>query len=134
MIRAFTDWLDDRTGIRDIMHEALYERIPGGARWRYVWGSTLVFVFVVQVITGFCLWSAYSPSVQTAWESVFYIQNSMYLGSVIRGIHHYAAQLMVILMAIHLMQVIIDGAYRAPREINFWLGLILLQTQLNTFI
>lgn len=54
-------WLDDRTGIRSLMHEALYERIPGGARWRYVWGSTLVFCFFVQVITGTFLWMAYSP-------------------------------------------------------------------------
>ncbi len=55
-------WLDDRTGYRDLIHEALYERIPGGARWRYVWGSTLVFTFSVQVITGLFLWMAYSPS------------------------------------------------------------------------
>ena len=52
------------------MNESLYENIPGGSRWRYVWGSTLVFVFVVQVITGTFLWMTYSPSTQTAWESV----------------------------------------------------------------
>ncbi len=127
MIRAFTDWLDDRVGYREIISEALFERIPGGARWRYVWGSTLVFVFMLQVITGFCLWSAYSPSVQHAWESVYYIQNMMFLGNVIRGVHHYAAQFMVVLLGIHFMQVVIDGAYRAPREVNFWIGLILLQ-------
>ena len=127
MIRAFSDWLDDRVGYRQLVSEALFERIPGGARWRYVWGSTLVFVFMLQVITGFCLWSAYSPSVQHAWESVYYIQNIMFLGNVIRGVHHYAAQFMVLLLAIHFMQVVIDGAYRAPREVNFWIGLILLQ-------
>ncbi len=127
MMRRLTDWFDDRTGFRALVHEALYERIPGGARWRYVWGSTLVFTFVLQIITGLCLWSAYSPSVQHAWASVFYIEYEMFLGSLIRGLHHYAAQAMVVLMAIHMMQVIIDGAYRAPREINFWLGLILMQ-------
>ena len=121
------EWLDDRTGYRNLLNETLYEPIPGGARWRYVWGSTLVFTFVIQMITGICLWAAYSPSVQTAWESVFYIQHEMYLGSVVRGMHHYAAQVMIVLLALHLMQVIIDGAYRAPREINFWLGLILMQ-------
>jgi ubiquinol-cytochrome c reductase cytochrome b subunit len=121
------NWFDDRTGIRDLMHEALFERIPGGARWRYVWGSTLVFTFSIQVITGLFLWTAYSPSAQTAWESVYYIQDVMYMGNIVRGIHHYSSSIMVVLMAIHLMQVIIDGAYKAPREINFWLGLILLQ-------
>ncbi len=71
------DWLDHRTGIREISRAALYEHIPGGARWRYVWGSTLLFTFVVQMITGFFLWTAYAPSSQTAWESVYYIQHQM---------------------------------------------------------
>jgi ubiquinol-cytochrome c reductase cytochrome b subunit len=125
-MKMLIDWMDNRMGIRAVMHEALYERVPGGARWRYVWGSTLVFTFVLQVITGFMLWSAYSPSTRTAWESVFFIQHEMFLGSVIRGLHHYAAQAMVVLMAIHLVQVVIDGAYRAPREVNFWLGIVLM--------
>ncbi|MCP4195093.1 MAG: c-type cytochrome [Planctomycetaceae bacterium] len=125
------DWLDDRTGYRDLLTDALYESIPGGARWRYVWGSTLVFTFAIQMITGVFLWMAYSPSAQTAWESVYYIEHQMVLGSVVRGIHHYAAQMMVVLLAVHLCQVIVDGAYRAPREINFWLGLILMQIVLG---
>ncbi|MFN0199153.1 MAG: cytochrome b N-terminal domain-containing protein [Planctomycetaceae bacterium] len=124
---ALLNWLDDRTGYRGFMHEALYERIPGGARWRYVWGSTLVFTFALQMITGVFLWMAYSPSTTTAWESVYYIQNEMAYGNVVRGIHHYAAQAMIVLMALHLMQVVIDGAYKAPREINFWLGIVLMQ-------
>jgi ubiquinol-cytochrome c reductase cytochrome b subunit len=128
---ALLDWLDDRTGYRALAHEALYERIPGGARWRYVWGSTLVFAFSAQVITGLFLWMAYSPSAQTAWESVFYIQFEMQGGWLLRGLHHFMAQLMVVLLALHLLQVVIDGAYRAPREVNFWVGLILMQIVLG---
>jgi len=130
-MKALINWLDDRTGFRPLMQEALYERVPGGARWRYVWGSTLVFTFILQVITGFMMWMAYSPNTRGAWESVHYIQNEMYLGAIIRGLHHYAAQAMVVLMSIHLIQVVIDGAYRAPREVNFWLGIILLQIVLG---
>ena len=74
------DWLEDRTGYRHLVNEALYERIPGGARWRYVWGSTLVFTFSVQVITGLFLWMAYSPSAQTAWESVYFLQYQVWGG------------------------------------------------------
>ncbi len=125
-MKTFLDWLDDRTGCGALMHEALYERIPGGARWRYVWGSTLVFVFVAQVITGIFLWMNYSPSAQTAWESVYFIQYEMPGGWLLRGLHHFFAQAMVVLLALHLMQVVIDGAYRAPREVNFWLGLVLM--------
>lgn len=130
-MNALINWLDDRTGLKKLMHEALYENIPGGARWRYVWGSTLVFTFSIQVITGLFLWTAYSPSTTTAWESVYYIQHQMQFGWLVRGLHHFSAQAMTVLLALHLMQVVIDGAYKAPREINFWLGLILMQIVLG---
>lgn len=126
-MKSLFDWLDQRTGYRKLMHEALYEKVPGGARWRYVWGSTLTFAFVTQIITGVVLWMAYNPSSQTAWESVYYIQHEMWGGWFLRGIHHYTAQFMTILLVLHLMQVVIDGAYKAPREVNFWTGIILLK-------
>lgn len=130
-MKALLDWFDHRTGYRALVHEALNEPIPGGARWWYVWGSTLTFVFLIQVITGFSLWTAYSPSTLTAWESVYYIQYVMDYGWLIRGIHAFAAQAMVILLAMHFIQVVWDGAYKAPREVNFWLGLILMQIVLG---
>lgn len=130
-MNALVNWIDDRTGLKKLMHEALYEHIPGGARWRYVWGSTLVYTFTIQVITGIFLATAYSPSTTTAWESVYHIQNHMQFGWLVRGLHHFSAQAMTVLLAIHLMQVVIDGAYKAPREVNFWLGLILMQIVLG---
>jgi ubiquinol-cytochrome c reductase cytochrome b subunit len=96
-----------------------------------VWGSTLTFAFAVQVITGIVLWMHYSPSDTTAWESVQYIDNQLQGGWLLRGIHHFMAQAMVILLVLHFLQVVIDGAYKAPREINFWLGLILMQIVLG---
>lgn len=120
------DWLDDRTGYRALLRGALYERIPGGARWRYVWGSTLTFAIFVQFVTGIVLWAAYSANAQGAWESVYFIQNEMLGGWVVRGIHHFMAQATIVLLVLHLMQIMIDGAYRAPREVNFWFGLALL--------
>lgn len=130
-MKIIFDWLDARTGWRKLSQEALYENVPGGSRWRYVWGSTLVFCLAVQFITGVFLWMAYSPSSQTAWESVYYIQDEMAGGWFLRGLHHYTAQVMTVLLALHLMQVVIDGAYKAPREVNFWTGLIMLMIVLG---
>ena len=126
MFKQFADWLDDRTGFRDLMTEALDEPIPGGARWRYVFGSALTVVFMVQVFTGLLLMTSYSPSSSTAWASVFYISYEMWWGWFIRGVHHFAAQAMVILMVLHLLQVLWAGAYRRPREVNWWFGMALL--------
>ncbi len=125
-MKALFDWLDHRVGYRKLTHEALYENIPGGSRWRYVWGSTLTFAIVVQFITGIALWFGYSASSLTAWESIFYLETQVPGGSILRGVHHWTAQLMVPLLLLHLMQVVIDGAYKAPREVNFWFGLGLL--------
>ncbi|MCA9229479.1 MAG: cytochrome b N-terminal domain-containing protein [Planctomycetales bacterium] len=125
-LRSVIDWLDDRAGVRDLVNEALYENVPGGARWRYVWGSTLVMAFVTQAITGIFLWMVYSPSTQTAWESVFFVEHSLTGGWLLRGLHHYMAQLMIVLLALHFIQIIWDGAYRAPRELNFLTGMILM--------
>lgn len=125
-MKSFFDYLDHRLGYRKLIHEALFENVPGGSRWRYVWGSTLTFALVVQFITGVFLWMAYSPSAQTAWESVYFIQYQMFGGWLLRGIHHYMAHVMIVLLVLHIMQVIIDGAYKAPREWNFWFGIVLL--------
>lgn len=120
------DWLDDRTGYREKLTDALYENIPGGSRWIYVTGSMLVFAFITQAVTGIFLWMAYSPGSQNAWESVYYIQHVMQGGWLLRGVHHYMAQAMVAILPIHLLQVVLCRAYVAPREINYWLGLVLM--------
>src|SRR5260221_8003502 len=125
-MKSLLAWLDHRTGYKKFVHEALFENVPGGARWRYVWGSTLTFTLSVQFITGIFLWMAYSPSSQTAWESVYYIQHEMAGGWLLRGIHHFTEQAMNVLLVLHLMQVVIDGAYKAPREVNYWFGFFLL--------
>ncbi len=130
-MKKIVDWIDNRTGARKITHEALYENVPGGARWRYIWGSTLTFALFIQFVTGIFLWMAYSPGSQTAWASVYYIQHEMAGGWFLRGLHHFTAQAMTILLVLHLMQVVIDGAYKAPREVNFWFGMILLMLVLG---
>lgn len=126
MTARITEWLEDRTGCRQALHDILYRRIPGGARWRYVWGTTLLAAILVQFVTGLFLAMHYSPSTQTAWESVYYIEHEMTGGSLLRGIHHYMSSAVMILITLHLLQVILHGAYRAPRELNYWLGLAML--------
>src|SRR4051812_45962809 len=104
----------------------LLEEIAGGARWRYVWGSTLLFVFSLQVVTGILLMTAYSPGDTSAWGSVHFIQYQMDFGWLIRGLHHFGSQTMMVLIALHMLQVVLAGAQLPPREFNWWLGMGLL--------
>ncbi|HEV3166130.1 MAG TPA: cytochrome b N-terminal domain-containing protein [Isosphaeraceae bacterium] len=126
MLKPLADWLEARTGYRALLHEALDEPVPGGARWRYVWGSALTGTFLIQLFTGTLLMFSYSPSSSTAWGSVFYINDQMRLGWFIRGIHHFGSQAMIVLLALHIVQVLLAGAYRSPREINWWFGVALM--------
>jgi ubiquinol-cytochrome c reductase cytochrome b subunit len=113
------------------MKALLIEHIPGGAKWRYVWGSCLAFVFSLQLITGLLLMTGYSPGDSTAWSSVYYIQYEMDFGWLIRGLHHFGSQAMVVLLGVHMLQVVIAGAHLPPREVNWWLGLALLGSVLG---
>ncbi|MFO0950376.1 MAG: cytochrome b N-terminal domain-containing protein [Isosphaeraceae bacterium] len=126
MRNVLANWFDNRTGYRALVHEALEEPVPGGARWRYVFGSALSSVFFIQAATGILLMLSYSPSSSTAWGSVYYISYQMELGWFIRGIHHFGSQAMIVLLALHLLQVLWAGAYTAPREVNWWFGMALL--------
>lgn len=119
-------FLDDRTGLPSAWRRMLDQQIEGGARWAYVFGSGLAVVFVCQLVTGLLLATTYSPSTHDAWSSVFYIQHRMPGGAFLRGLHHYGAYAMMIVMGLHLIQVVVYGAYKKPREVNWWLGLALM--------
>ncbi|HEX3314093.1 MAG TPA: cytochrome b N-terminal domain-containing protein [Gemmataceae bacterium] len=131
MIRLLYDWADHRIGHRKFLDAMLLEHIPGGARWRYVWGSCLAFVFTIQLVTGVLLMTAYSPSDTGAWGSVHFIQYQMDFGWLIRGLHHFGSQAMVVLLAVHMLQVVIAGAQLPPREVNWWLGIALMAVVLG---
>jgi quinol-cytochrome oxidoreductase complex cytochrome b subunit/mono/diheme cytochrome c family protein len=126
LLKPLADWFDARAGYRALIQRALEEPIPGGARWKYVWGAALASTLLIQLVTGLLMMLSYSPSSSTAWGSVFFINERMTGGWFIRGIHHFGSQAMVVLLALHLLQVLWAGAYRAPRELNWWFGIALM--------
>ena len=89
-MRKLGDWFDERTGYRALVAHALDEEIPGGARWAYVFGSGLLTLFIVQVVTGLMLMATYTPAVTGAWASVYYVQHQVAGGWFVRGLHSYA--------------------------------------------
>ncbi|MFO0760549.1 MAG: cytochrome b N-terminal domain-containing protein [Byssovorax sp.] len=119
------NWLDERAGHRALLRVILDEPIPGGARFAYAWGSALILTLLTQAVTGWLLMSAYAPSATTAWASVAYIQTTLRAGWLIRGMHHFGAQAMVVLLLLHLAQTALTGAYKRPRELNWLFGLAL---------
>lgn len=124
------DWIDDRVGYRRLSRTAFEEPVVGGARWAYVFGSALAFLVLVQVVTGMVLAMYYSPSSREAWGSVHYMTHEVRMGWFVRGLHHWAASAMIVLLVLHMLQVFVYGAYRKPREFAWWTGIVLLLTAL----
>ena len=120
------DWLDERTGVKEITREALDEPIRGGARWAYVFGSVLLFLFAIQVVTGIVLSLYYAPTADHAHVSVSYIQKAVTGGWLLRGLHHYGATAMVIVAVAHLAQTFLFGAYKKKRELLWGAGVLML--------
>src|SRR6516162_4127818 len=115
-------WIDRRTGIGSLLQEGLDEPIPGGARWAYVFGSVLLFLFISQTITGVFLALYYVPSADHAHTTVAYIVKEVTGGKFLRSIHAYGSSAAVIVLLMHLMQTYLYGAYKGRRELSGFPG------------
>jgi ubiquinol-cytochrome c reductase cytochrome b subunit len=124
-MKSFLNWLNDRTGLNDGLRKLADTPLPGGACWCRVVPAAILFAFCIQAITGFFLWIYYSPSSQTAWESVYYLQYHVTGGWLLRAIHHYAGQTVLVLAGLYMLQLIVRGWYRPPRELVYWTALLM---------
>src|ERR1700730_13527624 len=118
-------WIDRRTAVDAALRSALYEPILGGARFAYVFGSGLLFIFIPQVITGVFLALYYIPSADHAHTTVSYITKAGTAGSFLRRLSAYGSRAMIIVLLLHLSQTYIYGAYKGPRELLWVSGCVL---------
>jgi len=120
------EWLDQRAGIRSLLREALDEPIPGGARLAYAFGSTLLFLFIAQAITGVTLALYYVPSADHAHTTVSYITKEVTSGSFLRSLHSYTSSAVIVVLLLHVCQIVIFGSYKGRREILWASGCVLV--------
>ena len=125
-MRKIIDWLEHRTGLESAIRNFLYEDIPASSGWHQIIGSMAVFFFIVQVFTGGLLAFNYAPTPGDAYNSVKYIVTELTGGALIRGLHHWGASMMLIIVVLHMMQVFLYGAYKKPREATWMVGVVLL--------
>lgn len=122
---AIQHWIDERIDLASLRKNLLDREVPGGLTWWHTLGSATLAVFVVQVVTGVVLAMYYSPSPDHAYDSIKYLERGVASGGMLRGIHHWGASAMVVLVIAHLIRVFTMGAYKYPREINWVLGVLL---------
>lgn len=118
-------WIDRRTGADKILRNSLDEPVPGGARFAYVFGSGLLFIFISQIITGLCLALYYVPSPLNAHSSVAYIVKEVAAGSFLRSLHSYGSTAMLVVLLLHFLQTLLYGSYKGKRELLWIAGCVL---------
>jgi ubiquinol-cytochrome c reductase cytochrome b subunit len=125
MTTRLGNWLDERVGWRGIWQAIFLRKIPK-VNWFFTLGSASLFVALTQGITGILLTLYYVPTPDHAYDSVQYISTQVTGGWFIRGIHHWGASAMVLLVFLHMLRVIFYGAYKFPREVTWLTGVVLL--------
>ncbi|MGD1095819.1 MAG: cytochrome b N-terminal domain-containing protein [Bryobacteraceae bacterium] len=126
MVRKVLDWLEERTGVESAVKHFMNEDIPNSAGWHQVLGSVAMFAFLTQVVTGILLACNYAPTPGEAYNSLRYIMTELTAGTLMRGLHHWGASLMIIIVVLHMIQVFIWQAYKKPRETTWLVGCVLL--------
>lgn len=121
------EWVDERYQISEPLTKILKKPVPKFAlHWWYCLGGITFFLFCVQAITGIMLAFYYKPTPEAALASIQYIETQVRFGSSIRAIHHWAANGMIVMCIAHMLRVFIMGVYKAPREMNWVSGFVLL--------
>jgi quinol-cytochrome oxidoreductase complex cytochrome b subunit len=119
------EWLDERLDFNALYKGLLDHPEPEGNWWNTL-GSASLFLFVMQGLTGIFLTVYYTPSPDHAYDSIQYIMNDLAFGWLIRGIHHWGASLMVLVVFIHMLRVFTTASFKYPRELTWLVGVGLL--------
>ncbi|HDH58439.1 MAG TPA: cytochrome bc complex cytochrome b subunit [Bacteroidetes bacterium] len=125
-MKALADWLRERYQIDQLTSFLKKKDVPihKGFIWYYFGGITL-FLFLIQVLTGILLLLYYKPGADTAFESVQFLITKVKYGWLIRSIHSWSANLMVLSAFIHMFSNLFTRSYRKPRELTWISGMML---------
>lgn len=120
------DYLDSRFVLKK-PHKSFLERaLPPNVNYFYCFGGITFVLFLLLLFTGIMLSIYYIPSESGAYQSIRYIDEKVYLGWVMRSLHKWSANLMVVCLVIHMIRVFVTGSYKKPRELNWVAGSLLL--------
>lgn len=129
MLNKIYDWVDERLDITPIWRDIADHEVPEHVNpahhfsaFVYCFGGLTFFITVIQILSGMFLTMYYVPDVENAWKSVYYLQNEVAFGELVRGMHHWGASLVIVMMFLHTLRVFFTGSYKKPRELNWMVG------------
>ena len=122
MFSKILSWINDRWPLHAVIRWSLEEEMPGGTSYAYVFGSCVLLIFLLQVITGLWQLLYFVPTVDRGYDSLNYLRTEIPFGWLIHGLHYWGASAMIILVGLHISQVYIWGAYKNPRQLTWLIG------------
>src|SRR3954469_6379774 len=124
---SVVDWVDERMAVSGGLRWMLFRKVPKGTNWFYTLGSATMFAFLSQAVTGVFRAMYYIPDAGGgAYESMRHVNNDVFLGEFVHGMHKWGSSVMVILIFLHMARTFFFGAYKYPRELNWVIGVVLL--------
>ena len=130
MKEKITEFFAERVPLRSI-ETHIKKPLPRHINWLFSLGAMALFLLMLQAATGAFLAIYYSPSPDHAYNSLNYISKEVPFGGFVRGLHHWGASAMVIVVFLHLLRVVIYDSYKAPRELTWVVGILLLMVVLG---
>lgn len=116
------DWLDERLHVVKPHRRFFQRRIPEGLNYAYCFGGLAFTFFLVLAVTGLLLSVYYIPSEKEAYRSIVIINETVFLGWLIRSLHKWAATFFIVSIILHTIRVFATRSYRPPRELNWMVG------------
>lgn len=125
--------IDDRGRIRMVVDSLILHIHPSKVdvatlKWTYTWGLGGLSALLMSILglTGMVLLNNYTPSAPQAYMDILEINSNVWYGELIRNLHHWSANLLIVVSVLHLIRVFVTGAYRPPRELNWLIGMLML--------
>ena len=124
---------DDRGRMRMVVDSLVLHLHPTKVsdrtlRWTYTWGlgGLAAVLMTILALTGVVLLNNYTPAAPQAYLDIIKLNDNVWFGELMRNLHHWSANLLIIIAVLHLIRVFLTGAYRSPRELNWLLGVGML--------
>lgn len=132
MFQKLYDWIDERLDITPLWRDLADHEVPEHVNpayhfsaFVYCFGGLTFFTIVIQILSGMFLTMYYVPDINNAWDSVYYLQNDVAYGQIVRGMHHWGVSVTIVMVFLHALRVFFTGAYKKPRELNWIVGVLL---------
>lgn len=132
MLQKLYDWIDERVDLHPIWRDIADHEVPEHVNpahhfsaFVYCFGGLTFFIVVIQILSGMFLTMYYVPDIENAWQSVYYLQTEVAHAQIVRGMHHWGASVVIVMLLLHTLRVFFQGAYKKPRELNWMVGVLI---------